>query len=185
MQPIGCLKNAWANLKKESATMPTPSTDRIEKQVLLRAPRARVWQALVDADRFGQWFGARFNGAFVQGTIVSGEIAPTTMDDEIARMQAPHAGLPLFIEIVRLEPQTHFAFRWHPHAVDGNADYTPEPTTLVEFTLTDVDGGVMLTVTESGFDAIAIERRATAFEQNAQGWTMQMKLIGNYVARPD
>ena len=165
--------------------MPAASTDRIEKQVCLRAPRARVWQALAEAERFGQWFGARFDGAFVQGTMVSGQIAPTSMDDEIARMQSPHTGMPLHIEIVRIEPQTRFAFRWHPHAVDANADYTPEPTTLVEFTLADVDGGVMLTVTESGFDAIPIARRATSFEQNAHGWTLQMTLIEKYVARPD
>ncbi len=117
--------------------------------------------------------------------MVSGQIAPTTSDDEIARMQAPQAGLPLHIEIVRREPQTRFAFRWHPHAIDGNADYTPEPTTLVEFTLADVDGGVMLTGTDSGFDAIPSARRATSFEQNAQGWTMQMKLIEHHVGRMD
>ena len=114
--------------------MATPPTDRIEKHVILRAPRARVWQALVDADRFGQWFGARFDGAFVQGAMLSGHIVPTTMDDEIARMQEPHAGLLLCIEIVCIEPQTRFAFRWHPHAIDRDADYRPEPTTLVEFT---------------------------------------------------
>ena len=165
--------------------MPTPSTDRIERQIFLRAPRARVWQALVDAERFGQWFGARFSGAFVQGALVSGQIAPTTMDDEVARMQAPHAGLPLYMEIVSIEPQTRFAFRWHPHAVDASAEYAREPTTLVEFTLADVDGGVMLTVTESGFDTMPIERRATSFEQNAHGWTLQMQLIEKYVARPD
>ena len=40
--------------------------DRIEKSILLRAPRARVWKALADADAFGQWFGIKLNGAFVE-----------------------------------------------------------------------------------------------------------------------
>ena len=35
--------------------------DRIEKTIMLRAPRARVWQALTNADEFGSWFGMKFN----------------------------------------------------------------------------------------------------------------------------
>jgi uncharacterized protein YndB with AHSA1/START domain len=31
--------------------------DRIEKQVRLKAPRARVWRALTDMREFGTWFG--------------------------------------------------------------------------------------------------------------------------------
>lgn len=37
--------------------MPTAtSTDRIEKEIVLKAPRARVWRALTNAPEFGQWF---------------------------------------------------------------------------------------------------------------------------------
>ena len=39
------------------------SDDKIEKRILLRAPRARVWQALADAEAFGQWFGVKLSGA--------------------------------------------------------------------------------------------------------------------------
>src|SRR2546421_9335185 len=34
----------------------TVSTDRIEKRVVLRAPRTRVWRALTNAAEFGTWF---------------------------------------------------------------------------------------------------------------------------------
>ena len=37
--------------------MTAVTKDSIEKQVLLRAPHARVWQALTDAREFGTWFG--------------------------------------------------------------------------------------------------------------------------------
>ena len=47
--------------------MTTTSTDRIEKQVLLRAPRSRVWRALTDSKEFGSWFQAVFNGPFQVG----------------------------------------------------------------------------------------------------------------------
>jgi uncharacterized protein YndB with AHSA1/START domain len=35
----------------------TTSTDRIEKQVILDAPRSRVWRALTDVAQFNSWFG--------------------------------------------------------------------------------------------------------------------------------
>jgi uncharacterized protein YndB with AHSA1/START domain len=41
----------------------TDTSDRIEKQIVLKAPRARVWKSLTDAREFGAWFGvvaARF-----------------------------------------------------------------------------------------------------------------------------
>ena len=38
------------------------STDRIERQILLKAPPARVWRALSNAEEFGDWFGVDFKG---------------------------------------------------------------------------------------------------------------------------
>ena len=35
------------------------TTDRIEKSVLVRAPRAKVWRALSDVDAFGEWFDVK------------------------------------------------------------------------------------------------------------------------------
>jgi len=54
--------------------MPAVQTDRIEKQVVLRAPRARVWRALTDAREFGEWFGVRVNGSFSNGARVTGAV---------------------------------------------------------------------------------------------------------------
>ena len=71
-----------------------PGTDRIEKQVLLKAPRERVWRALSEAEQFGKWFGVRFDGPFVQGQRLTGKITPTQVDDEVAAMQAPYEGTP-------------------------------------------------------------------------------------------
>jgi len=75
-----------------------------------------------------------------------------------------------------------FSFRWHPFAMDTGVDYSKEPTTLVAFELEEASGGTMLTVTESGFDRIPLERRAKAFAANEGGWTAQMKLIEKYLA---
>lgn len=156
--------------------------DRIEKEVLLRAPLDRVWRAISDADEFGQWFGVRFDGPFVAGASVTGVITPTTVDEEVARMQEPHAGLSDTWQIVAVEPRRRLAFRWHPYGVESGVDYSAEPTTLVEFTLTETPDGVLLRIVESGFDAIPAARRASAFDANSQGWAAQTELVRKYLA---
>jgi len=163
--------------------MSVPRTDRIEKQVLLHAARARVWQALTDAREFGTWFGVKFDGPFTQGSLLRGVIVPTGVDAEVAKAQKPYEGWPFEITVDRIEPEKRFAFRWHPFAVERGVDYSGEPTTLVEFALEDVPNGILLTVTESGFDHIPLARRAKAFTANEGGWTMVMTLIEKYLAQ--
>ncbi|MGD0359975.1 MAG: SRPBCC family protein [Bryobacteraceae bacterium] len=155
--------------------------DRIEKQVLLRPPLNRVWRALSDATEFGAWFGVRFDGPFAPGARMHGVTTPTTVDAAIAQAQKPYEGTPFEIAVEQMEPERLFSFRWHPFAVDRNVDYAIEPATLVAFQLEETAAGVMLTVTESGFDQIPLERRAKAFAANEGGWTMAVTLIERYV----
>ena len=157
-------------------------TDRIEKNVLLRATRARVWRALTDSKEFGSWFGMKFEGPFAQGATMSGTIAPTTVDPEVAKLQTPYVGLVFEVVVERLEPERLFSFRWHPHGIERGTDYSAEPMTLVAFELKEAAGGILLTVTESGFDQIPLERRAKAFAGNEGGWTIVIGLIGDYLA---
>ena|SRR5690349_1902074 len=158
------------------------TTDRIEKKVLLRAPRERVWQAISDAKQFGTWFGVEFDGPFVAGAHMKGRMTPTKVDAAIAKRQEPYAGRAFDCTIDRIEPMTLFSFRWHPFAIDPKVDYSKEPTTLVVFELEEASGGTQLTITESGFDGIPLERRAQAFSANDGGWTAQIDLIGKYLA---
>jgi uncharacterized protein YndB with AHSA1/START domain len=153
--------------------------DRIEKEVVLRAPLARVWQAISNADEFGLWFGVRFDGPFIEGASVKGVITPTTVDDEVARRQEPHAGKTDTWQIVAIEPHRRLAFRWHPYPVEDGSE---APTTLVEFTLAETDEGVLLRIVESGFDKIPAEHRASVFEGNSEGWAKQTELVGKYLA---
>ena len=150
--------------------MSVTSTDRIEKSVVLRAPRARVWQALADAKAFGQWFGVDMAGPFEVGARVPGKV--THEGYEHLRFE---------VTVERMEPERLLAWRWHPDATDPDADYSAEPTTLVVFALEETVDGVMLTVTESGFDQIPLVRRAKAFTANEQGWGMVVKLIEKYL----
>ena len=159
------------------------STDRIEKQILLRAPRERVWRAISDAKQFGSWFGVTFDGPFADGARLIGKITPTTADAEVAKMQEPYAGKLFEFTVERIEPMKRIAFRWHPYAVEEGVDYSKEPTTLIEFELADAPGGILLSVRESGFDQIPVARRAKAYKANEGGWEMQTRLIEKYLAK--
>lgn len=151
------------------------NTDRIEKQVVLRAPLTRVWAAISDSEQFGRWFGVRFDGPFVEGRAVTATITPTEVDPDVAKRQEPHAGVSSRWQIVAVEPPRRFAYRW-PIFPDSD-----DATTLVEFTLAEVSDGVVLTIVESGFDAIPQARRGPAFEANSEGWAIQTDLVRRYL----
>lgn len=148
------------------------NTDRIEKQVVLRAPRSRVWRALTDASEFGAWFGVRLDGPFVPGQAALGKITHPGFE---------HLTMQVWVERID-DAESSFSFRWHPYAIDPAVDYASEPTTLVEFRLEEVPQGTLLTVVESGFDAIPASRRNEAFRMNSEGWAEQMKNIERHVA---
>jgi uncharacterized protein YndB with AHSA1/START domain len=159
------------------------STDRIEKRIFLHASRKRVWRAISDSSEFGSWFGVKFDGPFVPGACMRGSIVPTKVDLEVAKAQKEYEGLPIEIAIEQMETERLFSFRWHPYAVERGVDYSAEPTTIVVFALEEVTDGVMLTVTESGFDRIPLARRAKAFTANEEGWGMMVRMIGEYIGR--
>jgi uncharacterized protein YndB with AHSA1/START domain len=149
------------------------STDLIERKILLKAPRSRVWRALSNAEEFGAWFGVDFKGkAFAAGQPVKGQITYPGYE---------HLVMEVFIE--RIVPERLLSWRWHPAAIDPAVDYSPEPTTLVVFELQDVEGGVELSVVESGFDKIPAARRATAFRLNSSGWDEQLVNVEKHVAK--
>jgi uncharacterized protein YndB with AHSA1/START domain len=152
----------------------TTSTDRIEKQVNLDAPRSRVWRALTDVTQFNAWFGSALTSEFTPGAEVSGKLTFRNFE---------HLTMTIWIEA--MEPERFFSFRWHPYAIEPGVDYSAEPTTLVSFTLDEADGHTMLTIVESGFDAIPASRRAKAFSMNSAGWEGQAKNIRKFLASDD
>lgn len=149
------------------------STDVIEKQIFLRAAPARVWRALTDAQEFGTWFKVRLEGTFAPGARLRG---PVTYPG--------YEHLTMDITVERMETERLLSYRWHPAATDAKADYSGEPTTLVEFQLTPREGGTELRVRESGFDKLPAARRAEAYRMNDGGWAEQLKNIERHVAGP-
>lgn len=147
-------------------------SNRIERSIVIDAPRDRVWRALLNAEEFGTWFGARLEGqTFAPGQRVRGQITA-----------CGHENAWFDVVIERIEPQDLFSFRWHPYAVEPSVDYSHEQPTLVTFTLKDAPGnGTLLTVVESGFDNVPPERRLEAFRMNSRGWEAQMNNLAQHV----
>lgn len=151
------------------------STDRIEKDVTLKAPRSRVWKAIADSTQFGSWFGMEMSGPFEPGKELIGSI---TSPGEFQGFKGKFV-------IDQVKPETLLSFRWHPYAVEKDVDYSKEPMTLVTFSLEDarIDGkeGTRLRIVESGFDGIPASRRALAFKMNDNGWSIQSQNLARYV----
>lgn len=146
-------------------------TDRIERSILINASRERVWRALANAEEFGTWFGADLSGQeFKPGQRARGR-----------QTQCGHEDSYFDAVIERIEPQDLLSFHWHPYAVNPAVDYAQEQPTLVTFTLKDAPGnGILLTVVESGFDHVPLQRRREAFEMNTGGWEIQLQNIARH-----
>ena len=151
------------------------SSDRIEKNVLIHAPRDRVWKALTDSQEFGRWFGAKFEGPFVAGRSIRAVITPgeAATPEEIAGH--PYLGKPLVFHVERIEPPHRFSYRWQPLEGRADLDVVEGPFTLVEFTLEETKDGTRLTVVESGFSGIDPKHRESAYKSHEGGWTAQVQ----------
>jgi uncharacterized protein YndB with AHSA1/START domain len=155
-------------------TGPTSSSSlRIDKPVRLDAPLDRVWRALTHHTEFGTWFRVQLDQPFAPGAMSTG------------RMTYPgHEGAPWLARVERMEPQRLFAFRWF-HAPEGRAPTVDDPTTLVEFKLEPAGADTtLLTISESGFEALGDARAGEVMRGNTEGWNIQASHIAAHVA-PD
>jgi uncharacterized protein YndB with AHSA1/START domain len=149
-------------------------SDRIERKILLKAPRSQVWRALANAEAFGQWFGVDLRGKrFVAGERTQGQIT-----------YPGYQHLVWDVLVERVEPERVFSFRWHPYAVEPQTDYSQESETRVQFELEDMGSGTLLKVVESGFNDIPEARRLKAFRMDSRGWDEQMANIEEYLNKP-
>ena len=151
-----------------ASTSSPASTDQIQKTMVLRAPRSRVWRALTDPAQFNEWFGVQLTDPFLPGARVQGPFTSPGYDH-----------LTMDITIAQVEPERLFSWRWHP---GGDTHIDPaEPTTLVVFELEEVPEGTRLTVTETGFDRVPAARRSKAYRENDEGWSGQFESLQKYL----
>ncbi|MGA3240730.1 MAG: SRPBCC family protein [Bryobacteraceae bacterium] len=144
----------------------------VERSTLVRAPRSRVWQALTNLKEFSKWFGVEAEGEFAPGARI-----------RMISTHDSHKGQEFFVDVVKMEAPETFSWRWSPGSKQPGEDTSGEPMTLVEFRLTEVEGGTLLTVVESGFDRLSLARRARVFEENSKGWEFQLASLNRYAGQ--
>jgi len=149
----------------------SPELSFIERKTLIRAPRSRVWKAIADLNQFSAWFSVQAEGVFEPGARV-----------RMTSTYKGHEGTVFYMTIDEISPEHRFSWRWNPDAELPRED-TTAPTTLVEFRLEEVEGGTLVTVTESGFDRVDPAHRAKAFADNSEGWKIQMENLSAYVGK--
>ncbi|MGX1777048.1 SRPBCC domain-containing protein [Nocardia brasiliensis] len=138
------------------------TTDKIEHEVDINAPVARVWELVTEP---GWWVGDGDR---------SGQSRSRDGDFEV--IEDPKYGrFPVRVETV--EPQDYASYRWasaFPGATPGAGT-----ATLVEFRLAEHGGGTRVRVIESGFAALDLpeEERAKRVDDNRGGWKMQLDVL--------
>lgn len=133
--------------------------DAIRVELLIRAPRERVWKALTDSDEWANWFGDKITGDFQVGSeqiLDFGKYGTETCE-----------------VVERIEGEV-IAYRWHPGMKIEGEVYEPDQRTTCRFELSDANEGTRLVLTESGFAAIPKTRRPSAFKDNTEGWEAEL-----------
>ena len=143
---------------------------RIDRSIDIKASPARVYRALTNAAELGAWFQVT-----IEGTIAAGhEVWMTSV-------HPAHAGQRFRVRISELTPPHRVVWQWHPGEVDPTVDYSTEPRTNVTFALESTATGTRVTVSETGFDAISLARRAKVYADNTQGWAEVLVWLQRHV----
>jgi uncharacterized protein YndB with AHSA1/START domain len=145
--------------------------DSIEREVVIEAPVARVWELVTEAEHLGRWFGDA--GAEV-------DLRPGGAMELRWSEYGTSRGLIEAVEAPRL-----FAFRWAPFKDPGGVDPTDGNSTRVEFTLREEGQSTRLRVVESGFETLATseEQRRENLDGNTEGWRMELGELQEYATR--
>lgn len=145
-------------------------TDRIEKTTTLKAPIDKVWDAIIDHEKFGEWFRVKLYQPFIEGEITKGHITHPEAE-----------GMEWESVTKAIRPKTYFAMVWYHDDVAPDAGHPGRAEMLVEFKLEPAGTGTHLTIIESGFDSLAAPYNTENRKRNERGWTEQISNITAYV----
>lgn len=135
----------------------------IYREIQINAPLTTVWKAITDHKELAKWFCAHADKPFKVGEVSRGKIVGCGHDD-----------LEWNSEVVAMDPETYFAWKWHP-GINKNEANRDHERTLVEFRLKPAAGGTMVSVRESGFENVPAAKRAEVLAGNNAGWDAQLK----------
>ncbi len=141
-------------------------SDKIERELFLPVPITRVWEAIATADGLTHWFSNRVTLDLREG----GEIKFTWNEHGTSNGR-----------IERIEPPHTFAYRWQAHTVPDTEPLTPANSTVVTFSLTEVENGTQLSVVETGFTGLETAVREQNFQENVSGWRVELQELVDYL----
>ncbi|MGE3179994.1 MAG: SRPBCC domain-containing protein [Phycisphaerae bacterium] len=134
--------------------------DEIVREMVLKAPREKVWKALTDPEQVSKWFSTKTEIDLKPSGKVSYYWAQF---DECCDG-----------EVVAVEPQQRFVFKWQPFLSIKDIKVDASLYLHVEYVLEDHPHGTKLTLRESGFAAMPEALAKRARTDNEFGWTEEL-----------
>jgi uncharacterized protein YndB with AHSA1/START domain len=137
-------------------------SDRIERNVQLAHPPAKVWAALTTPEGLSAWFGDR---------------ATIDLRPGGAAQMTFRSGLTVDMRVERVEEPAVFGFTWR---LPDLPEDDPRRT-YVEFTLEAVGAGTRLRVVETGFAQLPDDSRRKTYDSHAEGWASELGELAGYL----
>ncbi|MDB5167563.1 MAG: hypothetical protein JWN26_708 [Candidatus Saccharibacteria bacterium] len=136
--------------------------DIITKEITVKAPKERVYQAITDPKQITKWFPDE-----IEGMLEVGQQSIVTFNGYGKSS----------LLVIDANPFDYFAYRWIPGGSSIIDDLTTVQTTLVEFHLTEQNGRTKVVLTESGFATLPADVAAKSFSDNSGGWDQMMSRL--------
>jgi uncharacterized protein YndB with AHSA1/START domain len=146
--------------------------DAVEREIVVRAPKERVYAALTEPDQLTAWWPR----GGIEGTLRPGE-TPILDFGEYGKCA---------VHVVAAEPHRYFAFRWVQGATTPEmvvAAPLSQPNTLVEFHFEGVSGGTRVRVVESGLAALPAEAYERVIKGIPEGWGIILGALERHLAK--
>jgi len=143
--------------------------DTIERELTVKAPKERVFNAIADPTQITAWFPDSVEGSLEVG---QNPILDFGTDGKTQ------------IHVVANQPYDYFAYRWVPINADKTSgfvgDILSRPNTLVEFRLQEGPEGTTVKLTESGFASLPAELQEKSIANNNEGWDYMFDRLKKY-----
>lgn len=133
--------------------------DKIEREITIKAPKERIYEAIADPKKVVQWFPETLEGSYQVGE------SPIFGFGEHGKNQ---------VYIVDAKPHEYFAYRWVPGSNHFMGDVLSVPNTLVEFRIEESGDACKVTLTETGFSKLPAEVAEESLKQNTGGWEFML-----------
>ena len=145
--------------------------ERIEREIVIKAPREIVWSVITEPEHVGRWFS---DSAAI-------DLRP---GGELILTWDEHG--PVYWRVERIDPPRFVSFHWLRGGHDpGDLELSEGNSTLVEFTLEEEGEGTRLRVVESGFDTLFADaaKQEERAEGNRKGWGSELDELREYAER--